>query len=90
MAIDRSGRRIYVPDPAITSVSAEELPRALYEELHRIAYVLRVVQLGRLEPIYEAPNKPRDGDIVLALSPLNLGSGDGVYARYGGVWNFLG
>lgn len=90
MAIDRTGRVIYVPDPRVTTTTPEALPRVMFDELYRISHILRALQQGRLEPIFEAPDKPREGDVRMALAPLDLGSGDGVYAYRGGSWRFLG
>jgi len=43
-----------------------------------------------LDALYAAPKKFREGSIVLAKSPWNPGSGDGVYCYRGGAWRFLG
>lgn len=64
---------------------------AIKSELDKIAQAMETADVMlNLEPIYAAPNKYREGSIVLAKAPWNPGSGDGVYCYLGGVWKFLG
>ena len=45
----------------------------------------------RLDPQYAAPEKPRDGMILVADGTTwNPGSGAGAYCYYGAAWHFLG
>jgi len=60
----------------------------VYEELLRIAGQAKQVELDEL---HAAPDKPRDGLLVLADgTDWNPGSGRGVYCYYGGAWHYLG
>jgi hypothetical protein len=65
------------------------LPFYLSKELYKVQQALQQDTL-QVQPQYSAPAKPRDGLIVLALSPWNPGSGDGYYGFRAGAWRFLG
>lgn len=70
---------------------AAEMRRFLFEELQRIAAAIALLAAGHVDQTNAAPVKPREGDIRLADGTnWNPGSGQGVYAYYGGAWNFLG
>ena len=84
----------YVPDQAFFDVqNPEELYNYLRDELDKIAEVL-----GRLEvpsialvELHDEPAYLFEGMVVFADgTDWNPGSGKGVYARHGGVWNLLG
>lgn len=61
------------------------------DELLKIGAVLQLLSDGHIEMTYQAPSKPRTGDIRLADGTTwNPGSGRGVYCYHGGVWNLLG
>lgn len=75
---------MYVPRAVPTSFDA----RWLHEELQRIAqeWQQRVPYLY-LQTLYAAPDKIRDGMVVMADGTTwNPGSGAGVYARVSGAW----
>lgn len=60
-------------------------------ELAKIAQAMETAdEMLYLEAVYAVPKKYREGSIVLAKSPWNPGSGDGVYCYRGGAWRFLG
>lgn len=60
-------------------------------ELDKIAQAMETADVMlNLDALYAAPKKFREGSIVLAKSPWNPGSGDGVYCYRGGAWRFLG
>jgi hypothetical protein len=79
---------MYAPGP--TPTDPKQLGGYVRSELERIATELRETTI-RLKELHVAPDKPRDGDIVLADgTDWNPGSGAGVYARYGAAWVKLG
>ena len=66
------------------------LPGFLMEELRRISLgtSTRTVQL---DVLHKAPDKPKDGMVVMADGvSFNPGSGPGFYGYRGGAWRFLG
>lgn len=62
------------------------------EEFYRLAQALSSPQsLMQMSTIYAAPEKPRDGMVVLADGVRwNPGSGDGLYRYKNGTWKYLG
>lgn len=84
--VDRAKPKSYVPDLRVISADPQHIGDVLYVELMRISAAIQAVEAGHLDPIYVAESKPREGDIRMAKSPLNLGAGDGVYAYIGGAW----
>ena len=81
---------MYVPSavPADTSELSEFLKLELLTISREIAEKKPFMLLQNLN---KAPDKPRDGMIVKADGTnWNPGSGAGVYAFDGSVWNFLG
>lgn len=76
---------MYAPSPTTPSYDA----RYLADELAKIAQAIGVLASGKVPVRYEAPQRPRNGDIVLAQSPWNPGAGDGVYCYYSSAWNKL-
>lgn len=60
-------------------------------EFSRVEKGLKVFDVVHLVETHVEPTKPRSGDIRFADgSDWDPGSGQGIYAFYGGVWNFLG
>lgn len=67
-----------------------QLPGFFMAELENIARSINTPTL-RLEMLYVAPKKPRDGDLALADgTSWNPGSGAGFYGYRAGSWRFLG
>jgi hypothetical protein len=74
---------------AIPSDAPAGLRAWLADQLRRIADELSAPSVTRLNlaQMNAAPTKYRDGDIVYADGTnWNPGSGQGIYARYGGAW----
>lgn len=62
----------------------------LQAELDKIARAqTEPVPFAFLEPQTVAPAKPRNGMIVLAVSPWNPGAGNGYYGYLAGAWTKL-
>ena len=79
---------MYVP----TQVPADpkDLPGYLTQELRRISMGTSTSTV-QLDMLHKAPDKPRDGMVVLADGVFfNPGSGPGFYGYRGGAWRFLG
>jgi len=75
----------YVP------TSADELPRYLNDEIPRLWAAIKALAAGHLDTTYVAPEKPRQGDLILADgTSYDPGSGVGVYVYYNSAWHFLG
>ena len=69
----------------------DDLVRYLDAELNRISITIGLLADGHLEPVYEAPARPRDGDIRYADgTEWNPGSGEGFYGYVNGSWVFFG
>lgn len=65
--------------------------RYIADELREIAAQFREVDSIQLEELHAAPDRPRDGMIILADgTDFNPGSGAGFYGRSAGAWVFLG
>ena len=63
----------------------------LVQELRRITEAFAGVEEIRLVELNVAPDKPRDGMIILVDGVnFNPGSGAGFYGRSAGSWVFLG
>jgi hypothetical protein len=69
----------------------EIIAEYLISELREIAAQFRQVEQIRLIELHVAPDKPRNGDIILADgTDFNPGSGAGFYGRSAGTYVFLG
>lgn len=67
-----------------------QLPGFFMAELENISRAINASTL-KLETLYVAPPKPRDGDLALADgTSWNPGSGAGFYGYRAGSWRFLG
>lgn len=68
------------------------LQRYLREELQKISTAIAALAAGHLDKTYNAPAKPRDGDIRYAAGAPNWnpGAGAGVYVYKSTAWVFLG
>ena len=81
---------MYVPGPVLDP-NFEAFRQYVSKELEQISIAFAQTLQFPLEELHNAPTKPRTGMIVLADGTnWNPGSGRGVYAYYGGAWNFLG
>jgi hypothetical protein len=79
----------YEPDPIPSDPN--KLSGYLEFELRRIGTSLRAVEGVHLDSLHAAPDKPRDGMLVLADgTDWNPGSGEGFYGYYNAAWNKLG
>ena len=68
----------------------DEMPGFLFAEHNAIAAEL-AKPVMQLQMLYAAPDKPRDGLIVLADGTnWNPGAGAGFYGYRAGSWRFLG
>ena len=74
--------------PAQVPSDPAQLPAFLLQELANLRSQLAAAQSSLyLQTLYAAPDRPRDGLIVLADGTTwNPGAGAGVYARVGGAW----
>jgi hypothetical protein len=80
---------MYAPETIRSSnVSTAELVEYLQRELEAISVALQLVQEGRFLPVvYVAPDKPREGMLVVADgTSWNPGSGKGIYEYRRGAW----
>ena len=69
----------------------EILAEYIVSELREIAAQFKQVEQIRLVVLHVIPDKPRDGDIILADGvDFNPGSGAGFYGRSAGAYVFLG
>ena len=69
----------------------EQLRRYLRDEFIEVEVALLGVELIQLVQLDVAPDKPRDGMIILADGTnFNPGSGAGFYGRSAGAWVKLG
>lgn len=81
----------YAPGPEPLPTSHEGLGLYLQDELRKLAAVLEGVEDVILPTLNVAPDKPRDGMIILADGTnFDPGSGAGFYGRSAGAWVFLG
>lgn len=77
--------------PGIVPEDDGEIRRYLGEELDRISAAISRLAEGHLGVSYEAPAKPREGNLRIADGTTwNPGSGEGVYVYLSGAWVFLG
>lgn len=78
-------------EPRQVPTTLPEIVTFLEEELRTIAEALAGVEEVQLVELHVAPDKPRDGLIILADGTnFNPGSGAGFYGYRGGAWHFLG
>lgn len=71
--------------------SLEDLKAYIAEELRSIESALEEVDTVRLIELHVAPERPREGMVVLADgTDWDPGSGAGFYGYRGGSWNLLG
>ena len=69
----------------------DDLANYIHGELHRISAAFGRVESIQLVELNEAPDKPRDGMIILADGTnFDPGSGQGMYGRINGAWVKLG
>ena len=81
----------YDPENYSGGANPKLLSEYLQRELRRIATTLDGVEEILLTERNVAPDKPRDGQIILADGTnFNPGSGAGFYGRSNGAWVFLG
>lgn len=68
------------------------LQRFLREELQKLSTAINTLAAGHLDKTYNAPTKPRDGDLRYAAGAPNWnpGSGAGVYVYKTSAWVLLG
>lgn len=79
----------YAPGPL--PFKPEDIGRYLQEELYKIRASLQAASEGHIDELFEAPAKPRSGDVRLADGTYwNPGAGQGVYCYYGSAWHKLG
>ena len=78
--------------PGITPKDPALIPQYLEAELQKLQRLLSDKQpILNVKMSYAAPQKPRDGMIVLADgTSWNPGSGAGYYGYRAGAWRFLG
>ena len=67
----------------------EGFQRFVRNELTKIQETLGSIVSGVSQVLYQAPSKPREGQLVYAKSPWNPGSGDGLYVYKSGGWTFI-
>lgn len=68
-----------------------ELAQWLEQEFRRIAEAFQEVEFIRLQELHAEPDRPRDGNVVLADgTDWDPGSGAGYYGYQSGSWTFLG
>lgn len=81
----------YEPESPPPTKENPILATYLTQELRRIAEAFLGVEEVLLVELNVAPDKPRDGMIILADGTnFNPGSGAGFYGRSAGAWVFLG
>lgn len=79
---------MYVPTQVPADVKA--LPQYLTNEFRRVSQGTATPFL-QLDTLHKAPDKPKDGMVILADGVnLNPGSGPGYYGYRAGSWRFLG
>lgn len=79
---------MYVPRQVPADVKA--LPQFLIQELRRISQGTST-SFVQLDMLHKAPDKPRDGMVVLADGvDWDPASGAGYYGYRAGAWRFLG
>jgi len=68
------------------------LQRFLREELQKVSTAIGALAVGHLDKTYNAPAKPRDGDLRYAAGAPNWnpGAGAGVYVYKTNTWVLLG
>lgn len=78
------------PPPGDESTTPADVAAWAESELQKVAESLQAFDLLRLVEQHAAPAKPRAGMIVLADgTDWNPGSGQGIYAYFGGSWHVL-
>lgn len=81
----------YEPDLLGGTTGNPALEGYLAQELRKIAEAFLGVEEILLVELNVAPDKPRDGMIILVDGTnFNPGSGRGFYGRSNGAWVFLG
>jgi hypothetical protein len=79
----------YVPEPFLGQI--EDVPEYLQRQLWLITEAFDGIEFIELPELHVAPDKPRNGMIILADgTDFNPGSGAGFYGYSGGAWTFLG
>lgn len=78
----------YVPEPLLGEV---DLVAYIQRELQNVAAAFEGVDGIELQELHVAPEKPRDGMIILVDgTDYDPGSGRGFYGYSNGAWRFLG
>jgi hypothetical protein len=81
----------YKPQPFQSSNLSPEVADYLAKEFNKIAASFYGINNILLPELNVAPEKPREGMVVLADGTnWNPGSGAGFYGYYSGAWNKLG
>ncbi len=81
---------MYEPREPPTGIDAQ-VADYIITELREIASAFLQVENVRLVVLHVAPDKPRNGDIILADGTnFDPGTGAGFYGRSAGVWVKLG
>jgi len=81
----------YDPNENVPLDADPELTAYIAQELRAIANAFAGVDRVRLVELHVEPDRPRDGDIVLADGVnWNPGSGAGYYGYQSAAWTFLG
>lgn len=71
-------------------LTIDELRQFVEDELRLIEQAFAEMTAVELRTVFVEPTSPRDGMIVMADgASWDPGSGEGIYAYYGGVWNKL-
>lgn len=78
--------------PGQVPTNPADYPRYLREEFDQIAAAIKLLAAGHLDIQYQAPPKPRQGDIRYAAGAPNWdpGGGQGIYYFDGATWKLLG
>ena len=81
----------YEPESPAATLEGPALAAYLAQELRRIAEAFLGVEEVLLVELNVEPDKPRDGQVILADGTnFDPGSGAGFYGRRGGAWVKLG
>jgi hypothetical protein len=78
------------PPPIPMTDEGRVLLNYFTSQVEALANMVKLVAEGHLDPLSEAPDKPRDGDIRYADGTTwNPGSGRGLYLRKQTSWVFI-
>lgn len=74
----------------LLATAVEALAEYVLKEFEAVERAFNMQDFVQLKQRNSEPAKPRDGMVVYADGTnWNPGSGEGIYAYYGGVWNKL-